>query len=515
MTTHKPITLLILDGWGYSEETKSNAIYAAKTPNFNNLWNNYPHTLLNASGLAVGLPDGQMGNSEVGHLHIGAGRLAPQDLTRINIAIDNGDFFVNSVLTDTIDKTIKTNKALHIFGLVSNGGIHSHTKHIQAMIKLAAQRGLKHIFIHAFLDGRDTPPKSALIFLDAIENTFKECGCGKIASIVGRYYAMDRDNRWDRVQSAYDMLTLGQTEFHASTAAEGLEMGYARNETDEFIKPTCIHDSNTSPISVKDGDSIIFMNFRADRAREISYAFTQKEFTHFQRKVAPKLTSYVTLTQYAIDLDTKVAFPPIDLHHVFGEVIAEHKLNQLRIAETEKYAHVTYFFNGGEEKVFENEDRILIQSPKVATYDLQPKMSVIEVTDKLVQAINSQKYATIICNFANPDMLGHTGNFDAAVEAIETVDVCLGRVIEATNKAGGELVIISDHGNAEKMLNTETGQPHTAHTCSPVPFIYMGRKADIINQAGTLIDVAPTLLYLLDIEKPKEMTGNSLIKIKQ
>lgn len=510
---NKPLILLILDGWGYSEETKGNAIHAAKTPNFDKLWETCPHTLLNASGLAVGLPDGQMGNSEVGHLHIGAGRLAPQDLTRINIAINSGEFFVNSVLTETIDKTIKAGKALHIFGLISNGGIHSHTDHIEAMITLAAQRGLKHIFIHAFLDGRDTPPKSALVFLNTIEEAFKKHGCGKIASIGGRYYAMDRDKRWERVQVAYDMLTQGQAEFHAETAVKGLEMAYDRGETDEFVKPTCIHDTNTSPVSVKDGDTIIFMNFRADRGREISYAFTNKEFKDFERKIVPKLTAYVTLTQYAADLDVKVAFPPIDLHNVFGAVVAEHKLNQLRIAETEKYAHVTYFFNGGEEMVFTNEDRILIPSPKVATYDLQPKMSIVEVTDKLVAAINSKKYATIICNFANPDMLGHTGNFDATVEAIEIVDICLGRTIEALHKIGGELVVIADHGNAEKMFNAETGQPHTAHTCAPVPFIYMGRKAEIVIEQGTLVDVAPTLLYLLNIDHPREMTGHSLIKL--
>lgn len=512
--SHKPLTLLILDGWGYSEETKGNAIHAAKTPNFDKLWNSCPHTLLNASGLAVGLPDGQMGNSEVGHLHIGAGRLAPQDLTRINMAVDSGEFFVNSVLIETIDKTINAGKALHIFGLISNGGIHSHTSHIQAMIKLAARRGLKHIFIHAFLDGRDTPPKSALVFLSTIEETLKKCDCGKIASISGRYYAMDRDKRWERVQAAYDMLTQGKAEFHAETAVKGLDMAYNRDETDEFVKPTCIHDANTSPILVKDGDSIVFMNFRADRGRELSYAFTSKEFKDFERKIAPKLTTYVTLTQYAADLEVKVAFPPIDLHNVFGAIIAQNKLHQLRIAETEKYAHVTYFFNGGEETIFANEDRILIPSPKVATYDLQPKMSIVEVTDKLVTAIESKKYASIICNFANPDMLGHTGNFDATVQALEIVDVCLGRTVEALNKIGGELVVIADHGNAEKMFNFETDQPHTAHTCAPVPFIYMGRKAEIAIEQGTLVDVAPTLLYLLGIKQPTEMTGHPLLKLK-
>lgn len=505
--------LLILDGWGYSEESASNAIAAAKTPNFDKLWEQYPHTLLNASGLAVGLPEGQMGNSEVGHLHIGAGRLAPQDLTRINMAVDSGEFFLNTVLTKAVDKAIKAGKALHIFGLLSNGGIHSHTRQIQAMAELAAQRGLIKLYVHAFLDGRDTPPKSALIYIKAMEVTLQKLNCGKIASVTGRFYAMDRDKRWERVKLAYDMLTQGKAEFHAKTATEGVEMAYARNETDEFVKPTCIHAESDKPVVINDGDSIVFMNFRADRGRELSYAFTNKDFKDFQRDRWPQLTSYVTLTQYAADLKVEVAFPPLELHNVLGEVVANHNLHQLRIAETEKYAHVTYFLNGGEEKVFKNEDRILVPSPKVSTYDLQPEMSVNEITDNLVDAIYSKKYDMIACNFANPDMLGHTGNFEATVSALETVDECLGRAIKALQDVGGEVVIIADHGNAEKMKNSETGQPHTAHTCSPVPFIYVGRKAKIANEHHSLTDVAPTLLYLMDIEQPKEMTGQSLIKL--
>lgn len=514
MIQHRPIMLLILDGWGYSEENHGNAILAAKTPNFDKLWEQQPHTLLDASGLAVGLPEGQMGNSEVGHLHIGAGRLAPQNLTRVNMSIDNGDFFLNSVLTETVDKVKQQGKALHIFGLLSNGGIHSHTRQIQAMIKLAAQHGLEKIFLHAFLDGRDTPPKSALIFINDVNETFAEVKCGQIASITGRFYAMDRDNRWERVQKAYDMLTQGKAEFHAKTAAEGLEMAYQRDETDEFVKPTCINAADAKSITVKDGDAIVFMNFRADRGRELSCAFTKQNFTEFERAKQPQLTEYVTLTQYAADLKVSIAFPPMELHHVFGQVVADQGLKQLRIAETEKYAHVTYFLNGGEEQTCPNEDRILIPSPKVETYDQQPEMSAIEVTEKLITAINQQKYDAIVCNFANPDMLGHTGIFDKTVQALETIDACLGQVIAALNKVGGEIVIIADHGNAEKMLNAETGQPHTAHTTAPVPFIYVGRKAEIVNDNhAALTDIAPTLLYLMDIEPPTEMTGKSLIKI--
>ncbi len=505
--------LLILDGWGYSEETSGNAIAAANTPNFDRLWSQYPHTLLKASGLAVGLPEGQMGNSEVGHLHIGAGRFAPQDLTRINTTIDNGEFFVNSVLTNMIDRTQRANKVLHILGLLSNGGVHSHMKHIQAMAQLAAERGMKHFYIHAFLDGRDSPPKSAQIYIDMMQNTLKNLGCGKIASITGRFYAMDRDKRWNRVQLAYDMLTQGKAEFYTATAERGLQMAYARGETDEFVKPTCIHDPKEKPVTIQNGDSIVFINFRADRGRELSHAFVDKKFKDFKRQLWPELTDYVTFTQYSADLNVKVAFPPLKLHNVLGEVIAKHNLKQLRIAETEKYAHVTYFLNGGEERIFPNEDRILVPSPKVATYDMKPEMSVFEVTDKLIEAINSNKYDFIACNFANPDMVGHTGNFAATIKALEAVDTCLGRSVAAIINVNGEVIIIADHGNAEKMLNSETGQPHTAHTCSPVPFIYVGRNAKIVNDHAMLIDVAPTLLYLMDIKPPKEMTGKSLVKL--
>jgi 2,3-bisphosphoglycerate-independent phosphoglycerate mutase len=511
---NRPIMLLILDGWGYSENTDGNAIAATKKPNFDRIWKECPHTLLEASGLAVGLPPGQMGNSEVGHLHIGAGRFAPQDLTRINLAVENGDFFKNQVLLNTVDKVLKQNSALHVFGLLSDGGIHSHINQIKAMLTLAIQKGLKKIYMHAFLDGRDTPPRSAAGFIANVEELFKQLGCGKFASIGGRYYGMDRDKRWDRVEKAYDMFTLGKSDFHAASAEEALQMAYDRGENDEFVQPTCIHAAAETPVTINDDDAIIFMNFRADRGREISYAFTQKDFQGFPRQKVPNLIAYVTLTEYASDLNVEIAFPPMVLKNVLGEVIANNNLHQLRIAETEKYAHVTYFLNGGEEKVFPNEDRILIPSPKVATYDLQPEMNIFEVTDKLITAINSGKYDFIACNFANPDMVGHTGNFAATVKALEAVDTCLGKAIEALQKVGGEMIVIADHGNAEKMTDESTHQAHTAHTCSPVPFIYVGRKAEI-NQDhhGELIDVAPTLLYLLGVKEPKEMTGKPLLQL--
>lgn len=511
--TPKPIILMILDGWGYSEDLKGNAVKAAHTPNFDRLWKNYPHTLLSASGLDVGLPKGQMGNSEVGHLHIGAGREVPQDLTRIDLEIENGNFFKNPILNETVNATLKVNGALHIFGLLSPGGVHSRDTHLEAMAELAIKKGLTKIYVHAFLDGRDTPPKSALHSIKSMEKKLHSLGFGKIVSLAGRYYAMDRDKRWERLQIAYDMLTQGKTDFHFASTENALTNAYERGETDEFIKPTCIHQSNESPITIKDQDSIVFMNFRADRARELSYAFTDSSFNFFERKVIPQLTRYTTLTEYASDLKVNVAYPPIDFTNVLGEVIANNQLKQLRIAETEKYAHVTYFSNGGNETPFPNEDRILIPSPKIATYDLQPEMNAPEVTSKLLDAMATEKYDFIICNYANPDMVGHTGNFDATVKAVEAVDKCLGKVVTALTAIGGELVLIADHGNAEQLLDTVTGQPFTAHTTNLVPFIYVGRPAKITTKIGKLIDVAPTILYLLDIAKPKEMTGEALVKL--
>jgi len=510
---HSPFILMILDGWGYSENISGNAIKAANTPNFNKLWQNCPHTLLSASGLDVGLPPGQMGNSEVGHLHIGAARSVLQDLTKIDLEVSSGDFFKNKNLLDMIQQTIAAKGALHIFGLLSPGGVHSRDTHIEAMAELAAKQNLKNFYVHAFLDGRDTPPKSAATSIQSMENKLQVLGCGKIASIVGRYYPMDRDKRWERVVVAYDMLTSGITPYHATSALAALEEAYARDESDEFVKPTAIHASNEQPITIKDGDSIIFMNFRADRARELSYAFTDPEFNGFERKVTPKLTTYVTLTEYASDLKAKVVYPPTDLTNVFGEVISNHNLTQLRIAETEKYAHVTYFINGGHEQPFPGEDRVLIPSPKVATYDLQPEMNAPEVTQKLLAALQSRKYDLIICNYANPDMVGHTGNFDATIKALEAVDGCLGKVVNTLQELGGEMIVIADHGNAEQMLDSATKQVHTAHTTNPVPCIYVGRPATITKTLGKLIDVAPTMLYLMGIDIPKEMTGEKLLHL--
>lgn len=504
---------MILDGWGYRKETAGNAIAAAKTPTFNQLWEQYPHALLSASGLDVGLPRGQMGNSEVGHLHIGAGRFVLQDLTKLDLAIESGEFFKNKVLTETVDATIKADGALHIFGLLSPGGVHSRNTHLEAMAELAAKRGLKKIYVHAFLDGRDTPPKSAQEPIESMQKKLASLGCGQISSITGRFYAMDRDKRWDRVQAAYDMLTQGKAEFSATNAITALEMAYARGETDEFVKPTTIHSENAPATIIKDGDSIVFVNFRSDRGRELSYAFTEPGFTGFTRGALPKLTSFVTMTTYAADLKVKVAYPPQDLTNVLGEVIAKKGLSQLRIAETEKYAHVTFFVNGGNESLFPGEDRILVPSPKVTTYDLQPKMSAPEVTNKLVEALRSQKYDLVICNYANADMLGHTGIMKAAIEGVETVDSCLHQVVTTLQEIGGEMVVIADHGNAEQMVDPDTGGPFTAHTINLVPFIYVGRPAAINKEVGKLIDVAPTLLYLLGIQKPQEMTGESMVKL--
>lgn len=510
---HRPFILMILDGWGYSEKKEGNAIVAAKTPIFDSLWKKYPHGLLSASGLDVGLPRGQMGNSEVGHLHIGAARPVLQDLTKIDLAIETGEFFKNKVLLDTIESAKKNGGALHIFGLLSSGGVHSRNTHLEALAELATQKGLCKFYVHAFLDGRDTPPRSAAGFIQSMENKLTQLGCGKIASISGRYYAMDRDKRWDRVQLAYDMLTQGVAEFHAPSALDALEMAYARGENDEFVKPTCICHEKENPTFVRDNDSIVFMNFRADRGRELSYAFTAENFDGFVRKAVPHLTDYVTLAQYASDLKVKVVYPPTDLTNVFGEVIANHGLKQLRIAETEKYAHVTYFVNGGREQPFPNEDRILVPSPKVATYDLQPEMSAAEVTARLLEVLRAKTYDFIICNFANPDMVGHTGIFDAAIKAIETVDSCLGQVVDELSKIGGEMVVIADHGNAEEMLEPHTHEIVTAHSTNLVPFIYVGRDAVMTKNEGRLIDVAPTMLYLAGIDIPQEMTGEILVKL--
>ena len=502
-----PVLLLILDGFGYSEDTDHNAVANARKPNWDRLWNAYPHTLINASELFVGLPKGQMGNSEVGHLNIGAGRVIYQELTRVDVAIQDGSFNTNPAFTHAILQAKEHDTALHIMGLLSPGGVHSHEDHIHAMLELAVHSGLRKIFLHAFLDGRDTPPRSALQSLQRLQDKCAALGAGRIASIVGRYYAMDRDNRWDRVQVAYDMLTQGKAPFSASTATEGLQQAYTRDENDEFVKATVIGE----PVAMQDGDTVVFMNFRADRAREITRALTDPAFDNFTRVRFPKLADYVTLSSYGDDFShLPAAYSPSSISNGFGEYVSGLGLKQLRIAETEKYAHVTYFFNGGTEQPYAGEDRILVPSPKVATYDLQPEMNAVEVTDKLETAIRSGNYQAIICNYANCDMVGHTGILEAAIKAIETLDVCINRVVTAMLESGGEVLITADHGNAEQMIDHTTHQPHTAHTLNRVPFLYIGRKASMID-GGALQDVAPTLLAMMGLQQPSEMTGKSLI----
>ncbi len=513
MTTterHKPLALIILDGWGYSEQTDGNAIAAANTPNWDKMWQDNPHTVIRASGAEVGLPGDQMGNSEVGHLNIGAGRVVYQEFTRVSRAIKTGSFFKNSTLTDAVDLAKESDKAIHILGLLSPGGVHSHEEHIHAMIQLAIDRGVKRVFLHAFLDGRDTPPKSAKESIQKVEELFKTLGNGRIASIIGRYYAMDRDHRWPRIQEAYDLITGCKSEFKASSATEALEMAYARGESDEFVRATAIGNGGDK-CGLNDGDVLIFMNYRSDRARQITRPFIEEDFDQFERTNRPKLGAFVSLTEYSADYDVPVAFPPERLTNCLGEYLSNLGMRQLRIAETEKYAHVTFFFNGGREEPFEWEERMLIPSPNVATYDLQPEMNSNELTDKLVEAIESQHYDVIICNYANPDMVGHTGNFDATIGAIEVIDAHLGRILEALNRVDGEALITADHGNAEKMRDKESGQRHTAHTTNVVPFVYAGARDLKLNEYGTLADIAPTMLELLALEKPIEMNGHSLI----
>lgn len=509
---HKPIVLIVLDGWGYSEDHDFNAISNANTPTWNHLWNRYPHTLIKGSGAEVGLPSGQMGNSEVGHLNLGAGRVVYQEFTRVSRAIRTGSFFTNQTLTDAVDTAIESNKALHIMGLLSDGGVHSHEQHIQAMAKLAVERGAKKVYLHAFLDGRDTPPKSALESIKGMEDTFNELGNGQIVSIVGRYFAMDRDHRWPRVKATYDLITQAKADYQVESATDGLEQAYQRGETDEFVKPTSIVPKGQSPIKVEDGDIVVFMNYRSDRARQITRPFIEPDFSEFEIDNAPKLGRFVSLTEYSSGFDVPVAFPPERLNNVFGEYISKLGLRQLRIAETEKYAHVTFFFNGGNEEPYDGEHRILIPSPDVATYDLQPEMSAPELTSQLVSAIEEGTYDAIICNYANPDMVGHTGNYDATVKAIEALDKHLVKVVDAVLKVGGELLITADHGNAEQMRNPETGQPHTAHTSNPIPLIYIGRPATLLDN-GALSDIAPTMLHLMGIEKPSEMGGDSIVSL--
>ncbi len=506
----KPMVLLILDGWGHSEDTSYNAIAEANKPVWDRLWRECPHSFIRTSGAAVGLPGEQMGNSEVGHLNLGAGRVVYQEFTRVSRSIKTGSFFSNATLTDAVDQAVATGKAVHIFGLLSHGGVHSHEEHIHAMVKLSVERGAEKVYLHAYLDGRDTPPRSAATSIQLMEDKFREYGGGRFASMIGRYYSMDRDHRWPRVQAAYDLMTQGKAEFEAADAITGLEMAYAREEGDEFVKATRIVPDGTDAIQVEDGDVLVFMNFRSDRARQITRPFIEgDEFDGFERQARPKLGSFVSLTEYNSEFDVPVAFPSERLSNVFGEFAAKIGLRQLRLAETEKYAHVTFFFNGGVEEPFEGEERILIKSPLVATYDLQPEMSAPEVTDELVKAISGGEYDVIICNYANADMVGHTGNLEAATRAIEVLDQCLGRVVEALQKADGEMLITADHGNAEQMRGKETGQAHTAHTSNPVPFVFVGRNAEL--EDGSLSDVIPTMISLMGHQIPNEMTGRSLV----
>lgn len=508
MAKSAPLVLMILDGWGCRTPDNYNAISQANTPQWDAWWQNEPHCLLDASGLAVGLPEGQMGNSEVGHMHMGAGRLIYQDLTRINLAVVDGSFAENAVFNNCINTLQNNQKKLHIMGLLSDGGVHSHENHLFSLLDLCCTRKFTSIALHLFLDGRDTPPQSALKSLKRLETHIKNHPSIKIASLSGRYYAMDRDKRWSRVEPVYKLLTEGVADSAFDTVEEALYTHYKSNITDEFIPPTRI--GKTQPIEAQDG--IIFFNFRADRARQLTQAFIDRAFTGFERPTQIPLSFFVSMTQYDKNLPTTCAFAPIPVNNTLGEVIAKQGLTQLRIAETEKYAHVTFFFNGGVEAIYPHEERILISSPKIATYDLQPCMSAEELTESLVSAIESERFDFIVCNYANADMVGHSGNLKATVLAIECLDRCMKAVGQALEKRHGQLLITADHGNAEIMFDEVTNQPHTAHTCQPVPCLFVGKGWHFIKEQGTLIDIAPTLLTLLGQEVPKEMTGHILLE---
>lgn len=511
--TRKPTALIILDGWGHRDPAADNAISNARTPFWDKLWQNQPKTLINTSGMFVGLPQGQMGNSEVGHMNLGAGRVVYQSLTRIDKDLEDGKFQSNEALCNAIDKAVANGKAVHIMGLLSPGGVHSHEDHMLAAAELAAARGAKEVYIHAFLDGRDMPPRSARPSLEKAATKMKALGVGRVATIVGRYFAMDRDNRWDRVEAAYNAMTLGEAEFTFEDPLTALDQAYERGENDEFVKATHIRAEGQPEGTINDGDSVLFMNFRADRAREMTRTFVEPEFDGFDRRKHPELADFVMLTEYAADIKTSCAYPPEQLANGLGEYMASQGKTQLRIAETEKYAHVTFFFNGGLETPFEGEDRILVPSPKVATYDLQPEMSAPEVTDKLVEAIKSGKYDLIVCNYANGDMVGHTGKMDAAVKAAECLDQCVQRVVEALDEVGGEALITADHGNCEQMTDPKSGQVHTSHTIGPVPLVYTGHRNVNLKDDGSLCDIAPTLLTLMGLQQPQEMSGHSLAEI--
>ena len=506
----KPVVLMVLDGYGLSDRTEGNAIAMANTPVMDKLMKEYPFVKGNASGLYVGLPDGQMGNSEVGHMNIGAGRIIYQDLTRITKAIEDGEFYKNEELLAAMENCKKNNSDLHLFGLLSDGGVHSHISHIYGLLEMAKKNGVSNVYVHAFLDGRDTPPASAKDFVARLEDKMAEIGVGKVASLAGRYYAMDRDNNWDRVKEAYLSLTTGEGK-SADNAVKALEESYAADVTDEFVVPTVITE-NGKPLSVvKPDDSVIFFNFRPDRAREMTRAFCDDKFTGFEREYIP--TTFVCFKDYDESIPNKlVAFKKEEIKNTFGEFLANNGKKQLRLAETEKYAHVTFFFNGGVEEPNEGEDRILVKSPKVATYDLKPEMSAYEVCDKLVGAIKSENYDVIVINFANPDMVGHTGVQAAAIKAVEAVDECVGKAVEALKEVDGQMFICADHGNAEQLIDEETGEPFTAHTTNPVPFILVNADpAYKLREGGCLADIAPTLIELMGMQQPEEMSGKSLL----
>lgn len=507
----KPVVLMILDGYGLNDNCEHNAVCEAKTPIMDQLMSQCPFVKGNASGLAVGLPDGQMGNSEVGHLNMGAGRIVYQELTRITKSIADGDFFEVPAFLQAVENCKKNNSALHMWGLVSDGGVHSHIGHIYGLLELAKRNGLEKVYVHCFLDGRDTPPASGKSFVEALEAKMKELGVGKVASVAGRYYAMDRDNRWDRVERAYRALSKGEGNY-AESATEGIQASYDAKVYDEFVEPLVVTENGKPLATVNDHDSVIFFNFRPDRAREMTRAFCDDDFKGFEREKRLDLT-FVCFTNYDETIKNKiVAFKKESITNTFGEFLAKNDLTQARIAETEKYAHVTFFFNGGVEEPNKGEERILVPSPKVATYDLQPEMSAATVCEKLTDAIRSNKYDVVIVNFANPDMVGHTGIESAAIKAIETIDDCVGKVVSAIQETDGVLFICADHGNAEQLLDYETGEPFTAHTTNPVPFILVNADPSYkLREGGCLADIAPTLIELLGMQQPKEMTGKSLL----
>ncbi len=508
----KPTVLMILDGYGLNEKSEGNAVAEGKTPVMDKLMAECPFVKGNASGMAVGLPEGQMGNSEVGHLNMGAGRIVYQELTRITKEIQDGVFFENEALLQAIENCKKNNSDLHLFGLLSDGGVHSHNTHMYALLELAKRNGLENVYLHAFLDGRDTPPASGKDFVTEAMDKMEEIGVGQVATVMGRYYVMDRDNRWDRVQKAYDALVLGKGET-AACGACAVQQSYDKDETDEFVLPTVITKDGKPLTTVKENDSVIFFNFRPDRAREITRAFCDEAFDGFERANGFFPLTFVTFTEYDVTIPNKiVAFHKVEITNTFGEFLAQNGLKQLRTAETEKYAHVTFFFNGGVEEPNEGEERLLVNSPKVATYDLQPEMSAYKVCEGLVDAIKSDKYDVIIVNFANPDMVGHTGVEAAAIQAIEAVDECVGKVVDAIKEVDGQMFICADHGNAEQLIDYETNQPFTAHTVNPVPFILVNYdEAYTLREGGCLADIAPTLIEMMGLTQPEEMTGKSLL----